>query len=71
MRINNRLEIRLTASDLKQALVDYLVKQDNEDIAEFMKSSKWGLDYLYRSKEWSLLIDGIYDKRDNQDDSAE
>ena len=50
MRINNRLEIRLTASDLKQALVDYLVKQDNEDIAEFMKSSKWGLDYLYRSK---------------------
>ena len=41
MRVNNRLEIRLTASDLKQALVDY----------------------LYRSKEWTLLIEGIFEER--------
>jgi len=63
MRVNNRLEIRLTASDLKQALVDYLFKNDKEDISEFLKSNKWNLDYLYRSKEWTLLIEGIFEER--------
>ena len=65
MIINNKLEIRLNATDLKQAIIDYLVKNGKEEIAEFMEPNKWTLEYLYRSKKWSLLIDGTYEERNN------
>lgn len=63
MRHNNKLVIRLAANDLKQALIDYLLKQDYEQVAEHLRVNKWTLDYLYRGKEWSLEIDGIFDER--------
>ena len=65
MRLNNKLEIRLSSLDLKQALMDFLVKNNQKNVSEFMKPNKWHLDYLYRSKEWYLTIDGIYEERND------
>ena len=64
MIVSNKLEVRLNAVELKQAIIDYLIKNGKEEIAEFLEPNKWALDYLYRSKQWSLLIDGIYEERE-------
>jgi len=63
MRYNNKLEVRLGATDLKQAIIDYLLKQEKREVAAHLRDNKWSLDYLYRGKEWSLTIDGIFDER--------
>ena len=64
MIVSNKLEVRLNAVELKQAIIDYLIKNGKEEIAEFLEPNKRALDYLYRSKQWSLLIDGIYEERE-------
>tara|TARA_R100000008_G_C3468891_1_gene107931 strand:- start:288 stop:488 length:201 start_codon:yes stop_codon:yes gene_type:complete len=66
LRINNKLEIRLNSLDLKQALMDFVVKKGKKEIADFMAPNKWNLDYLYREKVWVLTIDGIYQEGEDE-----
>ncbi len=66
MRVNNKLEIRLSATDLKQALMDFIAKKGKEEVAEFMAPNKWGLDYLYREKVWVLSVEGVYQEGEDE-----
>ena len=60
MRIINGLTIHMTKQEVKEALMDYLIKNDKQLEAEHLKINIWDLDFMARQKHWVLSVRGEF-----------
>ena len=60
MRIINGLTIHLTKQEVKEALMDYLIKNGKQLEAEHLKINIWNLDFMARQKHWVLDVRGEF-----------
>ena len=58
MRFGNKRTVHLTAFEMKEALMDYLIKRGCEDLAQHLNTNSWNLDLLVRQKYWLLSMEG-------------
>ena len=58
MRFGNKRTVHFTVFEMKEALMDYLIKRGCEDLAQHLKNNSWNLDLLVRQKYWLLSMEG-------------
>ncbi len=62
MRIVNGLTIHLTKQEVKEALMNYLIKNEKKAEAEHLNNNIWSFDFMARQKHWVLDVRGEFNE---------
>ena len=64
MRIVNGLTIHMTKQEVKEALMDYLIKKGRKAEADHLEINIWNFDFMARQKHWVLDVRGEFKNED-------
>lgn len=65
MRIVNGLTIHMTKQEVKEALMNYLIKNEKKAEAEHLNNNIWSFDFMARQKHWVLDVRGEFKENEN------
>jgi len=55
----------MTKQEVKEALMNYLIKNDKKAEAEHLNNNIWSFDFMARQKHWVLDVRGEFKQNEN------